>query len=65
MKLKALKSDLKGINEALWNIENHTRAKEAAKSFDQEFVKLTRSVYQNNDKRAHIKREINGFGIPV
>ena len=57
--LDALKRDLKAINEALWDIENRTRAKEAAKAFDQEFIELTRSVYQNNDKRAGIKRRIN------
>lgn len=57
--LDALKRDLKAINEALWDIENRTRAKEAAKSFDREFIELTRSVYLNNDKRARIKREIN------
>ena len=57
--LDALKRDLKAINEALWDIENRTRAKEAAKSFDQDFNELTRSVYLNNYKRAGIKRRIN------
>ena len=57
--LAALKQDLKSINEALWDIENQNRAKEAAKTFDSEFVELTRSVYLNNDKRAAIKRRIN------
>ena len=57
--IDALKRELKAINEALWDIENRTRAKEAAKLFDDEFIALTRSVYQNNDKRAVIKRQIN------
>ena len=57
--LQALKQDLKSINEMLWDIENRTRAKEAAKTFDPEFIELTRSVYLNNDKRAAIKRRIN------
>lgn len=57
--LAALKQGLKTINEALWDIENRTRAKEAAKTFDAEFVELTRSVYLNNDERATIKRRIN------
>jgi hypothetical protein len=57
--LDGLKRELKAINEALWDIENRTRAKEAAKTFDDEFIALTRSVYQNNDKRAGIKRRIN------
>jgi hypothetical protein len=57
--LNGLKRDLKALNETLWDIENRTRAKEAAKTFDQEFIELTRSVYLNNDKRAGIKRRIN------
>ena len=57
--LDAFTRELKAINEALWDIENRTRAKEAAKAFDDEFIALTRSVYQNNDKRAGIKRRIN------
>ena len=57
--LDGLKRELKALNEALWDIENRTRAKEAAKTFDQEFIELTRSVYLNNDKRAGIKRRIN------
>ena len=57
--LDALKRELKAINGALWDIENRTRAKEAAKAFDQEFIELTRSVYLNNDKRSGIKRRIN------
>jgi predicted nucleic acid-binding Zn-ribbon protein len=55
----ALKDGLVAINEALWEIEDRIRAKEAASSFDQEFIDLARSVYFNNDKRAALKREIN------
>ena len=58
-RLEALKRELKALNGALWDIENRTRAKEAAKLFDAEFIELTRSVYLNNDKRAGIKRQIN------
>jgi len=57
--LEKLKRELKGINQSLWEIENRTRAKEAAKTFDAEFIQLTRSVYLKNDKRAAIKRQIN------
>jgi hypothetical protein len=57
--LDGLKQELKAINGALWDIENRTRAKEAAKTFDAEFIELTRSVYLNNDRRAAIKRRIN------
>lgn len=50
---------LKRVNEALWDIEEKIRLKEAAGEFDDEFVRLARSVYQTNDRRAEIKRELN------
>lgn len=50
---------LKAVNEALWDIEDRIRAKEAAQAFDAEFVELARSVYRTNDRRAAIKRELN------
>ena len=59
--LAPLKQALKTINETLWDIEDHIRAKEAAKSFDPQFIELARSVYINNDERARLKREINGL----
>jgi predicted nucleic acid-binding Zn-ribbon protein len=55
----ALKQGLAAINESLWEIEDRIRAKEAAASFDSEFVELARAVYVNNDKRTALKREIN------
>jgi tetratricopeptide (TPR) repeat protein len=57
--LAHLTKELKAINEALWEIENQIRAKEAAKSFDQGFVDLARSVYFQNDKRGKVKRQID------
>ena len=50
---------LRAVNEALWGIEDRKRLKEAAASFDQEFIALARAVYFENDKRAAIKRSIN------
>ncbi len=47
------------INRKLWDIEDHIRAKEAAKQFDAAFVELARSVYFTNDERAAVKRDIN------
>jgi hypothetical protein len=47
------------INKKLWDIEDDIRDKERAKSFDDEFIKLARSVYFTNDERAKIKKEIN------
>ncbi len=51
--------DLKRVNETLWDIEDKVRLKEAAQTFDDEFIELARSVYQINDKRSVIKRELN------
>jgi len=50
---------LMAINRKLWEIEDRIRAREAAGTFDDEFIELARSVYFENDKRAAIKREIN------
>lgn len=58
-RLVSLKKQLKSVNEALWEIEDKIRAKEAAKTFDKEFIGLARSVYMNNDKRGDLKRQIN------
>ncbi len=52
-------SDLKAVNEALWDIEDKIRDKESEQAFDQEFIELARCVYVTNDKRAEIKRTIN------
>ena len=57
--MQALMAELKSVNEALWDIEDDIREKEAAKSFDAEFVRLARAVYITNDKRAEIKKQIN------
>ena len=54
-----LKADLTRVNEALWEIEDKIRDKEAAKAFDAEFIELARSVYVTNDQRAALKRRIN------
>ena len=54
-----LRLELKAVNERLWVIEDEIRIKEKAQSFDEEFIKLARSVYYENDERARIKKEIN------
>lgn len=50
---------LEKINQALWDIEDRIRSKEAEKAFDDEFIQLARSVYLKNDERAELKRNIN------
>ena len=57
--MTALVRDLKAVNEALWEIEDEIRACEARQDFGTRFVELARSVYQTNDRRASIKRQIN------
>jgi hypothetical protein len=57
--ISAERLNLKAVNEALWDIEDHIRVKEKAREFDLEFVELARAVYFRNDDRAAYKREIN------
>jgi hypothetical protein len=57
--IAAERAELRRVNEALWDIEDHIRLKEKAKAFDGEFIELARSVYIRNDERATIKRVIN------
>ena len=57
--LDELTNKLKAVNERLWIIEDDIRDCEAAKNFGSNFIKLARAVYQYNDERARLKREIN------
>ena len=50
---------LKEVNQDLWQIEDDIREQERQKSFGETFIHLARSVYQQNDQRAAIKKEIN------
>ena len=54
-----LKERLYQINSFIWEVESALRQKEVINEFDEEFIKLARSVYINNDKRYCIKKEIN------
>ncbi|HEX3729595.1 MAG TPA: hypothetical protein VHV47_07305, partial [Opitutaceae bacterium] len=57
--LASLTAELRGVNEALWTIEDEIRGCERAGDFGAKFVELARSVYRNNDHRAALKRRIN------
>jgi len=57
--LDTLCADLKAVNRVLWGIEDALRELEREGRFDERFVKLARSVYRHNDRRAAIKRQIN------
>ena len=57
---------LQQINQALWQIEDDIRDKERRQDFGEGFIHLARSVYQQNDRRAAIKKEINAtYGSSV
>lgn len=60
-KIPALKQKLFNVNSRLWNIENSIRKLEGKKDFGPGFVKLARSVYAQNDKRAELKNRINSL----
>ena len=47
------------VNGSLWTVEDDLRILEAKQDFGDEFVKLARSVYFLNDKRANLKKSIN------
>jgi hypothetical protein len=53
--------ELSNVNLKLWSIEHKIREKEFKDEFDKDFIKLARSVYKTNDRRARIKKEINVF----
>jgi hypothetical protein len=55
----SLVAQLRAINEELWEIEDSIREAESAALFGDDFIRLARSVYQKNDRRAALKRAIN------
>jgi hypothetical protein len=57
--LAPLLTQLKAVNEDLWEIEDAIRGEEAARRFGARFVRLARAVYMKNDERAALKRAIN------
>ncbi len=57
--LIALKDDLRAINERMWDVQDALRAKEAAQTFDTDFITLARAVAQHNGKRVEVKNTIN------
>ena len=57
--IRGLHTQLKDVNEALWEIEDDIRDKERAKEFDERFIELARAVYVTNDRRSEVKKELN------
>jgi Tfp pilus assembly protein PilF len=57
---------LQDVNQRLWNAEDQIRACERRNDFGPRFVELARTIYQTNDQRSDIKRQINAFfGMPA
>jgi len=54
-----LTQELFNINKKLWQVEDDLRECERMKSFTEKFIGLAREVYQLNDVRAIIKKQIN------
>lgn len=52
-------SELKKINEIIWDNEEELRECERRQRFDEHFVNCTRTIYRENDRRASVKRAIN------
>lgn len=59
VQMDQLAGDLKDVNLRLWQIEDDIRMCEKAGDFSKKFVDLARSVYQQNDRRSAIKRQVN------
>ncbi|MDX1555916.1 MAG: DUF6165 family protein [Xanthomonadales bacterium] len=57
--IRKLHTQLKEINETLWEIEDDIRDKERAKEFDERFIELARAVYFTNDRRSEVKKKLN------
>ncbi len=64
--LSPFQTELREINQKLWDIEDDIRAKEKKQEFDQEFIEIARAVYITNDERFAVKKKINEkFGSTV
>jgi tetratricopeptide (TPR) repeat protein len=57
--LLTLRTELRAVNEKLWEIEEAIRDCDRRGDFGDSFVALARSVYRTNDRRAALKQRIN------
>ena len=58
-RVHGLCAELRKVNETLWDVEDAVRECERRRGFGAKFIRLARSVYRHNDRRAALKREIN------
>ena len=52
-------SELRAVNQKIWDTEDSIRLCEKNHQFDDVFIRHARDVYYNNDKRFHVKAKIN------
>jgi hypothetical protein len=57
--LARLATELKAVNEALWQSEEEIRRCERDEDFGSRFIALVRSAYRTSDRCAALKRQIN------
>jgi tetratricopeptide (TPR) repeat protein len=57
--LVALRTELRAVNETIWEIEEAIRDCDRRGDFGPSFVALAQAVYRTNDQRAALKRRIN------
>ncbi len=57
--LAAIKADLRGVNERMWDIQDGLRERERQQRFDDEFIRLARAVATTNGERVALKNAIN------
>jgi hypothetical protein len=59
VELASLTEQLRAVNRELWQTEEKLRLCERNRTFGVRFVKLARTVYTANDRRAALKRCID------
>jgi len=57
--LKKLYQELLKVNQKMWDVQDKLRIKVLNHELDEEFIKLARGVYFNNDERCAVRRTIN------
>ncbi len=61
-----LLAQLQAVNAGLWDVEDGKRDCERRQDFGPDFIALARRVYQDNDRRADIKKRLNQlFGSTI
>lgn len=60
-RLRELANALRSVNRQLWRVEEQLRVHEREQQFGVEFVRLARSVYLLNDRRAALKRAVDAL----